>query len=96
MIIQIILVVILFLAIKWFAWNFTERRWGIPEWLDYQPYNCFKCFSFWSLLSTYLAIELLFEVYIFMGIGLGLTVLDTIAYIIHEKNNTISIEDFGN
>lgn len=93
-IIQAIIVIALFLIIKWLAWNVTERRWGFPAFLDYQPYNCYKCLSFWSLSASYTAVGLLFQAYIVLICGLLLTVLDTIAYIIYEKNNTLKLEDY--
>lgn len=93
MIIQLIITIVLFFAIKWFAWNLTERRWGFPPFLEYKPYTCYKCLGFWTLSATFTSVGLLFQAYLLLAVGLLLTALDTVAIIVHEKNNTIKIED---
>lgn len=91
-IIQVILVLCTFLSVKWIAYVITEE-WGLPKFLDYEPYKCFKCLSFWSLMSLFLCYGFLLGYWITMGVGAILTVLDTIAFIVHQKNNTVKIND---
>ena len=89
-ILQLILVLALFFPIKWVCYEITEV-WGLPTFLDYMPWVCRKCLSFWSLISVYLAIGFIFQLYITLGVGVLLTILDTIAVIIDQKKKTIKI-----
>lgn len=92
-ILQLLLVLVIFLPIKWMCYKITEV-WGLPTFLDYKPWKCRKCLSFWTLVAFYLCSGLMFKLWITMGVGLVLTVLDTIAVIIDQKNKTIKIEDY--
>lgn len=89
-ILQLVLVLALFFPIKWLCWKITEV-WGLPTFLDYMPWVCRKCLSFWSLISIYIAIGLVFQLYITLGVGVLLTILDTIAVIVDQKKKTIKI-----
>lgn len=89
-ILQIILVLLLFFPIKWLCWKITEQ-WGLPEWLQYKPWICKKCLTFWTLTGTYLTVGLVFGLYLTLVVGLMITILDTIATIIDQKNKTIKI-----
>lgn len=91
-ILQLILVLVVFFPTKWFAWKVTER-WGLPTWLDYQPYSCKKCLTFWLLTVFYVTSGLLCHLWITMAVGAILTILDTIAVIVDQRNKTIKIED---
>ena len=91
-IMQTVLVLVIFITIKYGAWKVTEED-RIPMFLHYMPYICYKCLSFWSLMALFVACGLLCHLWITMAVGGILTILDTIAYIIHEKNNTISVKD---
>lgn len=88
--IQVILVLVIFIVVKYAAWRITEED-RVPQFLHYEPYICFKCLSFWSLMALFVACGLLYHLWITMAVGAILTILDTIAYIVHEKNNTIKI-----
>ena len=92
---QIILVLVVFFAIKLSTFKLTEV-WGLPEFLRYEPYVCNKCLSFWTLMGIYLVTGLICHLWITMGVGLLLTVLDTVALIIHQRNNTITIKEYDN
>lgn len=91
-ILQILLVIFIFLVVKYLTWK-TIEDWGIPRWLDYKPFSCYLCFTFWSLLSVFLAIGCVFKFYVTLVVGLVLTVLNAIAMWIDQKNKTIKIED---
>ena len=91
-ILQLILVIAIFIPIKWICYKITEV-WGLPTFLDYMPYSCRKCLSFWSLLAFYLSVGLVFHLYITMAVGAILTILDVIAVMVDQKNKTIRIED---
>lgn len=91
--IETIIVITVFFAVKFLGWKITEE-WGLPVWLQYKPWICNTCLCFWSLLAIYLILGLVFNLYITLIFGLILTVLDTIAVLVHQHNNTISINDF--
>ena len=90
MILQAILVLALFIPVKWLTYNITEK-WGLPEWLDYKPFSCYLCLTFWSLTAVYLTVGLVFKAYVTLGAGLLLTVLNAVAMYVDQKNKTIKI-----
>lgn len=90
-ILQLILVIALFIPIKWICYKVTEE-WGLPTFLNYMPYSCFKCLSFWSLMAIYISIGLVFHLYITMAVGAILTILDAIAVIVDQKKKTIIVK----
>lgn len=87
---QIILVGALFLPVKMLTYKITDE-WGLPKWLDYKPFNCYLCLTFWSLLAVYLTIGLIFNLKITLFIGVIIAVLNAIAMYIDQKNKTIKI-----
>lgn len=89
-ILQVILVLALFIPVKWLTYNITEK-WGLPEWLDYKPFSCYLCLTFWSLMAVYLTVGLVFKAYVTLGAGLLLTVLNAVAMYVDQKNKTIKI-----
>lgn len=89
-ILQVILILVLFIPIRWFAWKVTEV-WGLPEWLQYKPWNCKLCLTFWSLLATYLSIGLIFSLPITLYGGIALAIMNALAMYIDQKNKTIKI-----
>lgn len=89
-ILQVIFILAMFIVIKWFAWKVTEV-WGLPEWLQYKPWNCKLCLTFWSLLVTYLSIGLIFNLYITLIGGIALAIMNALAMWIDQKNKTVKI-----
>ena len=89
---QIILVGALFLPVKMLTYKITDE-WGLPKWLDYKPFNCSLCLTFWSLLAVYLTIGLIFNLKITLFIGIIIAVLNAIAMYIDQKNKTIKIDE---
>ena len=89
-ILQVILIFAMFILIRWFAWKVTEI-WGLPEWLQYKPWNCKICLTFWSLLATYLSIGLIFNLYITLIGGIALAIMNALAMWIDQKNKTVKI-----
>lgn len=87
---QFILIVAIFLPTRWFAWKVTEV-WGLPAWLDYKPFICKLCLTFWLLIGIYTAIWLSFSCLI-VGIGgYTLAAMNALAMYIDQKNKTIKI-----
>ena len=87
---QVILIFALFIPIRYLAWKVTEE-WGLPEWLQYKPWNCKLCFTFWSLLATYLSIGLIFNLYITLIGGIAFAIMNALAMWIDQKNKTVKI-----
>ena len=89
-ILQVILILAMFILIRWFAWKVTEV-WGLPEWLQYKPWNCKLCLTFWSLIVSYLTVGLIFHLPITLYGGIELAILNALAMWIDQKNKTIII-----
>lgn len=86
------LVLLIFLVISYGAYWLTEVR-GLPEWLQYKPWICRMCLTFWSLVGVYSAIWVSFSCYIIGVVGILLAILNAIAMYIDQKNKTVKIED---
>lgn len=90
-IIQILIIFLVFIPVTWLAFKVTED-WGLPKWLQYKPFNCRLCLTFWTLLATYLTVGVVFSLPITLWGGIALTVLNAIAMYINQKNKTIKVE----
>lgn len=89
-ILEVILILAMFIPIRWFAWKVTEV-WGLPIWLDYKPFCCKLCLTFWSLVAAYLSVGLIFKLPITLIGGLIMAILNAIAMYIDQRNKTIKI-----
>lgn len=80
--ITILLTIILFFAVKWLAFLIIKNV-ELPAYIDYKPYNCSSCLSFWLNLFTSVTITLLITklsiVYIII------TLLDGIAMLLDKR-----------
>lgn len=92
-ILQVILVLALFIPVRWLTYQITEV-WGLPVWLNYRPWSCNLCLTFWSLLAVYLTVGFAFQLWITMGAGLALTVLNAVAMYVNQKNKTITLDEY--
>ena len=90
-IIQILIIFVVFIPVSWLAYMITEV-WGLPKWLQYKPFICRTCLTFWTLLAIYVAIGLIFGANVTLWGGIALTVLNAIAMWINQKNKTIKVE----
>lgn len=88
---QFILILAIFLLIRWFAWKVTEE-WGVPEWLQYRPWICDLCLTFWLLIGCYTAIGLSFSCLYTMVGGILLAIMNAIAMWIDQKQKTIHLD----
>jgi len=93
--IQFVLVLVIFLAVSYAAWYVTEKN-KVPSYLDYRPFSCRLCLTTWSMAAVYIAIGVSFEWWVLLIVGLIVTVLNAIAMFVHQKNNTIRLEDYDN
>lgn len=90
MIFEFILIFVIFFLVKWLTWKITEE-WGLPDWLQYKPWICNLCATFWSLIVIYTAIWLSFSCLVIGIGGIILAILNSIAMWLHQKNNTIKV-----
>lgn len=89
---QLLAMLVIFLATKYMTYNITEV-WGLPKWLQYKPFVCNTCLTFWSLVAIYTT--LLIIGYTWLGIsGLIMAVLNAIAMYIDQKQKTESINNY--
>lgn len=89
---QLLAMLVIFLATKYFTYKLTEV-WGLPKWLQYKPFVCNTCLTFWSLVAIYTT--LLIIGYTWLGIsGLIMAVLNAIAMYIDQKQKTESINNY--
>lgn len=92
-ILQVILILVVFLPVKWLTYQITDV-WGLPEWLDYKPWSCYLCLTFWSLLAVYIAVGLIFQAYITLIGGIVLAILNAIAMWYDQRNRTITLDEY--
>lgn len=92
---QIILIFTIFILDRFVVDKWVNQE-HYPKWLDYQPFNCEVCATFWSLLVIYLTVGLVSNLWWTMIGGMILTVLNAIAMWVNQKNKTIKIEDYDN
>lgn len=89
---QFIIVFIIFIAVSYFTWWFTNGH--VPEFMDYKPWKCNLCLSYWLLTGIYVALGVSFELWVVLIAGVILAALNAIAMKVNQKNKTISINDF--
>lgn len=78
----IVSLTILFFAVKWLAFLIVQNV-ELPVWLDYKPYNCPTCLSFW--LNIGLSVCLTFLITKLSVIYVIITILDGIAMLIDKR-----------
>ena len=82
-----------FFSINYAAYWVTEVN-GVPQWLQYKPWECRLCLTFWSLIAVYTTFLLSFQC-LYMGIGgIILASMNALAMWIDQKNNTVKIENY--
>lgn len=89
--IEIAVSVVIFFCLQYIAYLWTEKNPNYPEWLKYQPYICRKCLQLWLSMGFYLSTGITLQLWIFMAVGIALTILNTIALIIDQKKKTITV-----
>lgn len=91
-ILQLIAVLVIFILIRWYSHMQTER-WGLPTFLQYRPWNCDICLSFWLLLATYIAAGAIgYKITAIAGIILA--ILNAIAMKVEQKRKTIDLNNY--
>lgn len=90
---QFIGIFIIFFATSYATWYVTERQ-LVPEFLDYKPFQCRTCLTFWSLVAIYVGMGITFKLWIALIGGIVLAILNAIAMYIDQKNKTINLSDY--
>lgn len=85
MIISIFITIISFFLINYIVYYVTDRR-GLPDWLYYKPFICRTCLQLWVSLFFYINYYLIFNDLYILIVGILLTIMNTIALIIDERN----------
>ena len=91
MIFEFMAVIIIFLIVSYGAYYITEVK-GLPIWLQYKPFECRMCLTFWSLIGVYSAIWASFSCLIIGVVGILLAVLNAVAMYIDQKQKTIHLD----
>ena len=87
---EIATIFMIFFPVNYFAYYLTEER-GLPKWLQYKPWICRLCLTFWSLVIIYLTLWLSLSC-LYVGIGgILLASMNALAMWIHQKTHTIKI-----
>ena len=93
MFLEVILTFLIFFGVKYVVFWLTDKK-GLPEFLRYKPWICYKCCSFWSLITLYITIFVMFKcgLWYLLIAGVILTIFDAVALHIDE-NNVVSINE---
>ncbi len=88
---NIVTIFVIFFAVNYAAYCITEVH-GLPQWLQYKPWECRLCLTFWTLIAIYLAIWVSFECLIIGIGGITLASMNALAMYIDQRNKTIKID----
>lgn len=89
-ILQIILIFAVFFPVKYLVYKWTNQK-NYPQWLDFKPWNCELCATFWTLLTIYLSMGLGFGLHITLIGGIILAAMNALAMYINQRQKTIRI-----
>ena len=91
---QALAALVIFFAVKYGTYWLTEVK-RLPEWLNYRPFSCNLCLTFWSLMGIYTTLWLSFVCLNYMAIyGIILTILNAIAMHIDQRQRTITLDEW--
>lgn len=84
LLLTIIVIFVVFFVENYAVYVFTEKMKNFPKWLMYDPFQCRTCCTFWTLLTTYMALTFVFNNKLFL-LGIVLAVLNAIAMKINDR-----------
>lgn len=90
MLFEFVIAFIMYFVIVYGAYFVTEVK-RLPEWLQFPPFECKKCLTFWSNFIAGLVVGLSFSLYITMITVFVMAILTAISMHIDQKRKTISI-----
>lgn len=93
MIIEILLILVIFIAVSWYA-HMQVERWGLPSFLQFRPWNCVTCLTFWLLVAVYGSAWLVLGYKITAIGGWILATLNAIAMHFDQKSKTVDINHY--
>ena len=85
-----ILTFAIFFIVNYGAYWITEVK-GLPRWLQYKPWECRLCLTFWTLTFIYSAIWISFACLTIGLLGIILAIMNALAMWINQKNKTIKL-----
>lgn len=89
---QILAIAVIFLIVMWWAYMQTER-WGLPSFLQFKPFSCRTCLTFWTLIAAYTTTLLIGMTYTAIG-GYILAILNAIAMKVDQKQKTVDVNNY--
>lgn len=92
MLFEFVIAFIMYFVIVYGAYYATEVK-RLPEWLQFPPFDCKKCLTFWSNFIAGLVVGLSFNLYITMITVMVMAILTAISMHIDQKRKTISINN---
>lgn len=92
MLFEFVIAFIMYFVIVYGAYYVTEVK-RLPEWLQFPPFECRKCLTFWSNFIAGLVVGLSFSLYITMITVMVMAILTAISMHIDQKRKTISINN---
>jgi hypothetical protein len=90
MIYEFIIAFAMYFAIVYGAYYVTEV-YRLPQWLQFPPFDCRKCLTFWSNFTAGLVIGLSFSLWVTMITVLVMAILTAISMHVDQRNKTIKI-----
>lgn len=87
---DIITVFVIFFVVNYSAYYMTEVK-TMPQWLQYKPWICRLCLTFWSLITIYCTIWASFNCLTIGTVGITLAIMNALAMWIDQKSKTIKI-----
>ena len=93
MILQIFLILVIFIAVSWYS-HMQVERWGLPSFLQYRPFNCKICLTFWLLMAVYGAAWLILGFKITAIGGWIMAILNAIAMKVDQKQKTVDVNNY--
>lgn len=91
MLFEFIIAFTLYFVIVYGAYYATEV-YRLPQWLQFPPFDCRKCLTFWSNFIAGLVIGLSFNLYITMITVLVMATLTAISMHIDQKQKTVHLD----
>lgn len=89
---QILAIAVIFIIVMWWAYMQTER-WGLPSFLQFKPFSCRTCLTFWTLIAAYTTTLLIGMTYTAIG-GYILAILNAIAMKVDQKQKTVDVNNY--
>ena len=93
-ILQILAIFLIAIGVISFAYWWTGRDEYKPEWLNYKPFNCNICLTFWMLIVIYATIGITLNLNLFLYGGIIFTIANALAMKIDEVNKTVTTEEY--